>query len=70
MIRYEEGVAIQVEVSDAETALVQARINYVSARYDYLTALAQLQRATASQPEYGRLTSAAPAAVVSQGVKK
>lgn len=67
-IRYEEGVATEVEVIDAEAALTQALTNLVNSRYDYLTALAQLQRATATQPEYERLTSAAPS--VPQGEDK
>ncbi len=51
-VRYKEGVSTQVEVSSAEAALTQALNNLVSARYDYLTAVAQLERATVTQPEY------------------
>lgn len=69
-VRYQEGVATQVEVIDAQNALIQAQTNYVSAQYDYLRASAQLQRAVANQPEYTALTSSAPAAVTPQGVSK
>ncbi|MDO8586400.1 MAG: TolC family protein [Armatimonadota bacterium] len=51
-VRYEAGISLQVEVSDAETALTQARTNMVSATYDYATALASYRRATATQPEF------------------
>jgi outer membrane protein TolC len=44
-IRYQSGVSIQLEVSDAELAFTQAETNLVNARYDYLTAWAQLQKA-------------------------
>lgn len=56
-LRYQEGVTPFVEVSNAEAALTQARTNFVSARYDYLNAVTQLQRATASQPEYAQIVS-------------
>jgi outer membrane protein TolC len=38
-------VSILLEVSDAELAFTQAETNLVNARYDYLTAWAQLQKA-------------------------
>jgi outer membrane protein TolC len=44
-IRYQSGVSILLEVSDAELAFTQAETNLVNARYDYLTAWAQLQKA-------------------------
>lgn len=56
-VRYQEGVSIQVEVITAETLLTQAMTNLVNARYDYLSAQAQLQRATASQPEYKAISN-------------
>ncbi|HOK53652.1 MAG TPA: TolC family protein [Armatimonadota bacterium] len=56
-VRYQEGVATSVEVTSAEAALTEALTNLVNARYDYLTAQARLQRATASQPEYEALTT-------------
>jgi outer membrane protein len=44
-IRQDAGVGTYVEVIDAETSLTRARNAVVAARYDYLTAYAQLQRA-------------------------
>jgi outer membrane protein len=44
-LRYKNGVGIQLEVSDAELALTQARLNELNARFDYLDAYARLQRA-------------------------
>lgn len=44
-IRYKNEVAIQLEVSDAELALTQARINAVNARYDYFQAHSRLRKA-------------------------
>lgn len=71
-IRYQEGVTPFVEVTNAEAALTQARTNLVSARYDYLNAVAQLQRATASQPEYARIVTPASTngETVPEGVNK
>jgi outer membrane protein TolC len=54
-VRYEAGIAVLVEVTNAESQLTQARFNYVNAQYDYAVALAQLQRATSSQPELNQL---------------
>ena len=54
-VRYGAGIATQVEVTNAESQLTEARFNYVNAQYDYAVALAQLERATSSQPELGRL---------------
>ena len=51
-VRYQAGISLQVEVTDAETALAQARNNMVNATYDYATALAKYQRVTATQPEF------------------
>ena len=53
-VRFQSGISIQVEVSDTETALTQARTNFVNAKYDYATALARLQRATATQPQFAQ----------------
>lgn len=50
-IRFEAGISTQVEVIDAESALTQARTNLVNSRYDYAQAVAELQRATSTQPE-------------------
>lgn len=44
-VRRDAGEATYLEVTDAQTQLVQARNQLVSARYDYLTAFADLQRA-------------------------
>lgn len=44
-LRYIEGVAIQLEVLDAATALRQARTNLVQGFYDYYTALARAEEA-------------------------
>jgi len=57
-VRYREGVSTQVEVTDAEAALTLARTNYINAVYDYLTAKAQFERATCSQPEFTKLAAA------------
>lgn len=54
-VRYTAGISTLVEVIDAENALTLARFNYVQAEYDYATALADLQRATAMQPEMSRV---------------
>jgi outer membrane protein TolC len=53
--RYSSGVTILVEVADAESALTQAKFNAVQAEYDYAVALAELERATCTQPEAQRL---------------
>jgi outer membrane protein len=45
-VRYKNDVAIQLEVSDSELALTQARLNEVNARYDYFRAYSRLQKAT------------------------
>ncbi len=42
-VRYNAGIATLVEVTDAESALTQARFNAVDSRYDYAVALADLQ---------------------------
>ncbi|MGI6295643.1 MAG: TolC family protein [Armatimonadota bacterium] len=54
-VRYEAGIAVLVEVTNAESQLTQARFNEVNALYDYAIALADLQRATSSQPEIEKL---------------
>ncbi|MEP0767013.1 MAG: TolC family protein [Fimbriimonadia bacterium] len=48
-LRYKNELAIQLEVSDAELALTQAKLNALNARYDYLQAYSQLQRAVGSE---------------------
>ena len=54
-LRYGAGLAVLVEVTNAETQLTQARNNAVNALYDYAVASAQLQRATSTQPELAAL---------------
>jgi outer membrane protein TolC len=54
-LRYGAGISVLVEVTNAETQLTQARNNAVNALYDYAAALAQLQRATSTQPELALL---------------
>ena len=47
-VRYKAGVGTQLEINDSQTALTQAETNQVNARYDYLAALARLNRAIGS----------------------
>lgn len=54
-VRYEAGIAVLVEVTNAESQLTQARFFQVNAQYDYAIALAELERITASQPELAKL---------------
>lgn len=49
-LRYEEGVSINVELLDTQTALTQAQLDLVNARYEYLGAWARWRRATAQPP--------------------
>lgn len=42
--RFENGLSTQLEVSDAALLLDEARVNRVQATYDYIKALAQLER--------------------------
>jgi outer membrane protein TolC len=44
-VRFREGVDTQLSVNDAQISLTQSETNIVNARYDYLTALARLNRA-------------------------
>lgn len=44
-VRYTNGMATQLEVSDARVAALQAQVNEVQATRDYFVALAQLERA-------------------------
>lgn len=50
-VRYAAGVSIQTEVFDAQNALSLAETNALNARYDYQTALANLEHAVGG-PEY------------------
>src|SRR5690606_15891834 len=49
-LRYREGLATQLDVSDARLALQQARLNEVTAYHDYQLALASALRALADRP--------------------
>lgn len=59
-VRYNAGYSPLVEVSDAESALTEARFNYVQAQYDSAIAMAELERATATQPEARKLELLSP----------
>ncbi len=48
MVRYKAGEGIQLETIDAQTELTRAQVGLVTARYDYLTAWADLQKAIGS----------------------
>ncbi len=68
-VRYQEGVSTQVEVSQAEDNYTQARSNAVSAKYNYLTALAALERATTNQPEYAVIAGTPSSPSLNSGAK-
>lgn len=48
--QYAEGIASQLELTDAEVALRQSEFNYAQAVYDYLVARAQFDEATGRVP--------------------
>jgi len=50
-LSFTEGLATDLEVSSVQVALSQARTNYSQALYDYVTALALLEKAIGSGPE-------------------
>lgn len=54
-VRYEAGIALLVEVTNAQSQLTQARFNHINAQFDYAVAQAQLLRATSTQPELNQL---------------
>ncbi len=54
-VRYEAGIAIVIEVTDANTSLSLSRLSHTNALYDYYNALAALERATSCQPEINRV---------------
>ena len=45
MVRYTSGVGINLDVLDAELALNQAKINHITALYNYNIGLAVLEKA-------------------------
>ena len=45
VLKYEAGEGIQLEVTDAQTELTRAQTGWVNSRYDFLKAIAELQRA-------------------------
>lgn len=45
LVRYKAGEGIQLETIDAQTDLTRANVGYVTARYDYLLAWSDLQKA-------------------------
>jgi outer membrane protein TolC len=57
-VRFANGLATQLEVSDAAFQLDQARVNEVRAAHDYLNALAQLERLSGGR--LGLLTEQGP----------
>lgn len=50
-IRFEAGVSSPLEISDAEVAYAQARINLVTAEFDYIVSHARLMKATGTNIE-------------------
>ena len=48
--RYEAGVGSPIEVTDAITVYSNARNSYIDAKYDLLTAIADIMRATGLEP--------------------
>lgn len=63
--RYQEGLAIIIEVTDAQVQLLTAQVAEIRAHNDYATALAQLAFATATDLQ--NVTPAAPAATPATG---
>lgn len=61
-VRYGGGVAIQIEVFDAQAALTLAQTNHVNALYDYQVALARLERAVGGEEQLAELIGGQPVA--------
>ncbi|MFQ3548809.1 MAG: TolC family protein [Armatimonadota bacterium] len=55
-IRYDAGISTAIEVTDAQRALTEARVNLNNARYDYAISVARYERATSSQPEIQQIS--------------
>lgn len=49
-LRYQEGISVNVELLDTESALTRARLDLLNARYDYLGAWTRWRRATSLPP--------------------
>ena len=49
--RYQDGSGTQLEVNDADVALMRARVNKAQAMYDYLVARADLEQALSMHQE-------------------
>jgi len=54
-LRYKGGISTQVEVLDAQTALSLARMNHVTALYDYQVAQARLEHSVGGEVQMARL---------------
>ena len=54
VLRYEKGLATQLETSDARLALLQARTNLAEAISDYYVADAQMRKALGRSTAPGR----------------
>ena len=52
-VRYQSGISTAVEVTDAEVSLRLTRMIEVNANFDYLVALARLERAVGAEPKLG-----------------
>ncbi|MDO8793445.1 MAG: TolC family protein [Vicinamibacterales bacterium] len=57
VLRYDRGLATQLDVSDARLALLQARTNLAQAMADYLIAQAEVARALGTTTPAGALSS-------------
>jgi outer membrane protein TolC len=66
--RYQEGLAIIIEVTDAQVQLLQAQVAEIQARDSYASALAQLAFATGTDLQ--TVPAAAPAAIPATGENK
>lgn len=55
VLRYQNGVSIQLEVLDTETALTSAKTNKVNAVYDYQTAFAKLEKAVGGREVFASI---------------
>lgn len=49
---YENGIGSQLELQDAESAVINAEIFYIKAKYDYLSALAKLSNTVGVEEDF------------------